>query len=420
MKKLLLFLFLISITINRLNAHVIYDSDIKSLQVIVNDDWQAIPIMELDKNDFLRVSFDQLSHTYHRYTYKIEHCEANWDISNNLLESDYLNGFNNNTIDNYEESINTNVLYTHYSIMIPNEKCRLMMSGNYILSVFDEDENNKKVMEVRFMILDPLMNIKLSVTSNTDIDINKGHQQVDMNLNYNGITVSNPIEQIHTTVIQNGINGETVTDAKPDYIKSDGIQWVHNRNLIFNAGNEYYKFEALSTNHPTLGIEHITWDGYKYIMSTFINFPRRNYVYDQDANGAFCIRNSDNNDNDITCDYILVKYKLKMDSDNIKQINFLNKNCNIIINGNWTNNYNTDEYKMSYESKDNSYNASLLQKQGYYSYRYKVIDDKGLYLPEAIEPSFYQTENKYHALVYYRKLGGRTDLLVGYANIDFK
>lgn len=420
MKKFLLFLLFIYITAGSISAHIIYDNDIKSLQVIINDDWLSMPIMKLNSNECLNVSFDQLSHTYHRYIYKIEHCDANWTISNNLLESDYINGFNNNTIDNYEESINTNVLYTHYSITIPNEKCKLTMSGNYKLIVFDQDENNKKVIEARFMILEPLMNVGLNITTNTDIDINRSHQQVNMDVNYNGISVTNPIEQIHTIVIQNGINGESITDAKPDYIRNDGLKWVHNKNLIFNAGNEYYKFETLSTNHPTMGIEHITWDGNKYSVFPFVNFPRINYIYDEDANGAFYIRNSANQDNDMTCDYVLVNYKLKMDSDNIKRIDFLNKSCSIAINGNWTNNYDASEYKMSYESKDRSYNISLLQKQGYYSYRYIVIDNTGKYRPDGIEPSFYQTENKYQALIYYRKLGGRTDLLVGCASIDFK
>lgn len=420
MKKFFYFLFFICITTNRLSAHIIYDNNIKSLQVVVNDDWLTIPIMKLNTSDFLNISFDQLSHIYHRYIYKIEHCDANWHVSNSLLESDYLNGFNNNIIDKYEESINTSVLYTHYSITIPNERCKLIMSGNYRLIVFDEDDNNKEVIEARFMVLDPLMNVGLSVTTNTDIDVNKSHQQIQMNLNYNGIYISNPIEQIHTIVVQNGINGESVIDAKPDYIKNDGLQWIHNKNLIFDAGNEYYKFESLSTNHPTMGIDHIDWDGYKYNVYPFINFPRKSYIYDEDANGAFYIRNSNNSDNDITCDYMLVNYKLKMDSDNIRQIEFLKNNCTIMVNGNWTNNYETNEYKMSYNYKDNSFNTSLLQKQGYYSYRYKVINNKKLYVTGAIEPSFYQTENKYHALVYYRKVGGRTDLLVGYANIDFK
>ena len=342
MKKSLLLLF-ICITACRISAHIIYDNDIKSLQVIINDDWLSIPIMKLNNNECLNVSFDQLSHTYHRYIYKIEHCDANWALSNNLLEADYINGFNNNTIDNYEESINTNVPYTHYSITIPNEKCKLTMSGNYKLLVFDQDKNNKKVIEARFMILEPLMNVGLSITTNTDIDINRSHQQVNMDVNYNGISITNPIEQIHTIVIQNGLNGESITDAKPDYIRNDGIKWIHNKNLIFNAGNEYYKFEALSTNHPTMGIEHITWDGNKYNVFPFVNFPRINYIYDEDANGAFCVRNSTNQDNDITCDYVQVNYKLKMDSDNIKQIDFLNKNCCIMINGNWTNNYDASE-----------------------------------------------------------------------------
>ena len=143
--------------------------------------------------------------------------------------------------------------------------------------------DNSKVLEARFMVLESLMNVGLGVTSNTDIDVNKNHQQLSMTVKYNGMTVTNPTEQIKTKIIQNGINGESVANVKPDYIQSDGLQWTHNRQLIFNAGNEYHKFEVLSTEHPTMGIEHLSWDGNYYHAFPFVDEARKNYVYDEDA-----------------------------------------------------------------------------------------------------------------------------------------
>ncbi len=402
-----------------IKAHTIYDPQIKTLQVVVDDDWLSIPVMKLNSSETLNVSFDQLSHTYHRYMYKIEHCEADWSISQQLLESNYLVGFNDNIIDDYELSINTNVLYTHYSVQIPNDRCKLKLSGNYIMSVYDEDNNNEKVLEARFMIVDQLMNVGMSVSTNTDIDVNKNHQQVAMTVKYNGLSVINPLEQIKTTVMQNGINGESAINVKPNYIQSNGLEWTHNKDLIFNAGNEYHKFEVLSTDHPTMGIERISWDGQNYNVFPYVDEPRKNYTYDEDANGAFYIRNSDNSENNVTCDYVMVKYKLRMDRNNHDQLSFL-RNSEIIISGDWTNEHNQTPYIMQWDNTDYTYNATIMQKLGYYSYRYTVIDDTGMIQPEAIEPTFYQTENKYYALVYYRPIGGRTDMLVGYTQIDYK
>ena len=124
----------------------INDPNVKSLQVVVNDNWLAPAIMRLDSHDVLTVSFDELSHDYHRYIYKLEHCEADWTPSEGIFESDWLAGFNGNTIDDYERSTNTIIPYTHYQLQLPNARCSLKISGNYRLHVLDEDDDNREVL----------------------------------------------------------------------------------------------------------------------------------------------------------------------------------------------------------------------------------------------------------------------------------
>lgn len=53
--------------------------------------------------------------------------------------------------------------------------------------------------------------------------------------------------------------------------------------LIFQAGNEYHKYEILDVTHPTMGIDYISWDGTNYQVFPFACEPRHNYVYDEDA-----------------------------------------------------------------------------------------------------------------------------------------
>ena len=47
---------------NRINQ-----PNIKTLVTVVNDNWLNAPIMRLNSNDVLTLSFDELSHDYHRY-----------------------------------------------------------------------------------------------------------------------------------------------------------------------------------------------------------------------------------------------------------------------------------------------------------------------------------------------------------------
>lgn len=136
-------------------------------------------------------------------------------MSDGLFESDWLVGFNDNPIENYQNSINTTVMYTHYWLTIPNDRCRLKMSGNYRLTVIDEDLDNEKVLEVEFYVVEPLMSVGLNVTSNTDMDHNDRHQQLSMTVNYNNVRVLNMDEEIRTVVMQNWCEGRTVMMCVP-------------------------------------------------------------------------------------------------------------------------------------------------------------------------------------------------------------
>ena len=383
----------------------IYVPNVRTLTSIVNGDWLNRPVMELGSNDVLNIGFDELSHTYHRFVYKLEHCEADWTVSDGLFESDWLEGFNGIPIEDYQNSINTTVLYTHYQLTIPNDQCRLKMSGNYRLTVYDEDNNDERILEVEFYVVESLMSIGMEVTTNTDIDHNLSHQQLSMTVLYNDVRVTNVDDQLHTVVMQNWREDNARHDIRPTYINMRGLGWEHQKELIFDAGNEFHKYEVLDTSHPTMGIDHIDWDGEHYQVWPFPATTRRNYLTDVDADGAFRIRNSEMTEIDYTCDYVWVNYVLQSPWQG-----------DLYVSGHWTTDYDKEHYLMRYSGEKGVYYTQLMQKQGYYSYQYLTADGNN---PPS-EGSFYQTENRYQALVYYKGIGERTWRLVGYRGVEFR
>ena len=407
MKKAIFFLSLVFICNLNICAqrNEILDKNIASLQVVANNDWLSLPIITLNSNDFVNISFDDLTHEYHRYCYKIEHCEADWQTSSALFESDYIDGFaSGNTIDDVQESTNTVQLYTHYSISLPNNKCRPKISGNYRVTIYDENDEKHVVCRAYFMIVEPSMAVQLNVTTNTDIEINGKHQQVEMAVDYGNNIVSNPQTQIKTVVMQNSRWDNAVINARPQYIKANGLQWIHCKDFIFDGGNEYRKFETLDVTHTTMGLESINWDGHNYHAWIWTDEPRPSYIYDKDANGAFLIRNSDNIDNDVNSDYIITHFRLKSPQTADP----------IYINGFFTNDRFLPQYEMKWNEKNQQYEGELLLKQGYYSYQYLMMNPEGKLKPVPSEGNFYQTENTYQALIYFKANGDRTDRLVGY------
>lgn len=229
-----------------------------------------------------------------------------------------------------------------------------------------------------------------------------------MAVNFNGLRVTNSEEQLYTIVTQNDRESTKRVNVEPDMKTPESLTWQHNRKLIFDGGNEYRKYEVLSLSHTTMGIEEISWDGHNYQAYPYISMPRQNYIYDEDADGAFYIRNSDNIDNDICSDYVYVNYRLSTK----RQIN-----RHVVVDGKWTTHADKNKYVAIWDDEQKCYTLSILQKQGYYSFQYLTIGTDGEEELLATEGNFHETENSYQAYVYYKPSGERYWQLVGYRQL---
>ena len=409
-KRLQAIALLLATSLVSLANGIIYSNKINTLQVTADNDFLSPAVITMGYGQQVKIAFDEMSHDYRRLTYHIEHCNPDWTTSDKLLESEYLEGFNDNVIDNYNNSINTTVLYTHYSFYIPNERCQIKLSGNYRVTVKDDD-TGERLLEARFRIVDPKTDLAINVKTNTDIDVNSKYQQLSMTLGYQALNITNPDEEIFTIVTQNDREDNMRVNVRPNVRNRHGMEWSHNRELIFDGGNEYRKYEILSLSHPTMGIETMEWDGQYYHASTFTDEPRTNYVYDEDADGSFYIRNSENKENDITSDYVFVNYRLTTDNK---------PKSPIMIDGRWTTHADKNRYVMKYDEETRTYCLQLLQKQGYYSYQYLSEDNNGEKKLLKSEGNFFETENRYQVYIYYKRIGERMWQLVGFRQLIFK
>ncbi len=412
MKQCLFLLsWLLALQMAMAQSHETYVNDVRSVRVMVNNDWQAVPIVELNSDDYLEVSFDQLSHQYHRYIYKIVHCNANWQPSE-LNEIDYLDGFNNNVIEDYQNSFNTTMLYTHYKIFLPNENVQLKVSGNYRLCVYDEEKDNEPILTACFSIVDPQINIAATVSSNTEIDTNASHQQVSFEVIHDGYNIRNPNTEVKVHVLQNNRRDNCVTDLLPTYQQPGRLQYTHNQKLIFEAGNEYRRFELVNVHYATQGVDHIRLFDPYYHATLFTDEARHNYSYDEDQNGRHFVRYNQAEDNDTEADYLFVHFSLAPDKPLI--------GGKLYLQGDFTYDRYDSTNQLKYNPDTYTYEGVQLLKQGAYNYQYLFVPEGSVQgHPQPIEGSFYETENEYLILVYHRPFGERYDRLIGMKQIRF-
>ncbi len=401
--------------------HIVFSDNIASLQVVAGVRWQDMPIINLKGNEALNISFDDLSRTYRRFTYRITHLEADFTPSEGLFSSDYIAGFDSGlTIDDSNESINTLQNYTHYTLQIPNDRCKLTMSGNYRLDITDDNDNGNLMASVFFMVNEATVTVNLSTTANTDIDIRHSHQQVELNVDYSPLRAMDARRQVKGYVLQNGRWDNARLLPEAPRISQNRLEWIHCRDLIFEAGNEYHKFEILDIHRNSMNVENNVWDGETWHTILWPDYKRPSYVYDETAKGSFYIRNSDNRENDITSEYVNVHFLLQSEPMTYR----------LFVNGTWTNDRFLPQYEMHYDKERKAYEAIIPLKYGYYSYQYLMLKDGDIIEGDVreneevgknttrpmippTEGSFYETQNNYNALIYYRGNTDRADRLVG-------
>ena len=214
---------------------------VRTTRMVLNDEWGLPPVMQLGSDDVLHFSFDEMSHVYHRYTYRIVHCNADWQQSG-LLEMDYLDGFNDLQIDEWENSVNTTQLYTHYQFEIPNDEMTLKASGNYRVEVFDEESGDDVPVAIfEFSVVESLLSFDVVLCGDTDVSFNEGHQQLSIAVGYPSF-ISSPASELKPVIYQNRRRDNCVMGITPTYITGNKVEYVHNSRLIFDAGNEYRRF----------------------------------------------------------------------------------------------------------------------------------------------------------------------------------
>lgn len=385
---------------------------LRSLRMEVNGEWNAMPVVQLGSDDVISFSFDEMSHEYNRFIYRITHCNADWSPSD-LHEIDYLEGFNNMPVEEWENSVATTQLYTHYTFSLPNENVSLLLSGNYKVEIFDdEDGGETPVAEFRFSIVEPRVGISATVSGDTDLSLNEDEQQLSFIVDCSGYSIASPSSDIIPVVYQNRRIDNAVIGVKPTYITGNSLEYLHNGKLIFNAGNEYRRFELTDPNSPSLNVEEVAVYGDEYHALLYVDKPRKNHSNYIDENGRYFVRTLEGYGSPIEADYVHVHFALDTP---------YTPDGDYYLFGDLTDNAISPLTRLDYDAEGGYYHTTMLLKLGLYNYMYVWMPHGGNALKtSAVEGDFYNTDNEYLIYIYHREFGARYDKLIGVHAVNYR
>ena len=387
----------------------IFDSNVHSLKVCLENNMYIPPVLVMNSGNRLVVNFDYIDYDVHYLRYSVTHCNADWQPSQ-LIESEYVSGFNYADIDDYEQSRATYVHYYNYQFMLPNPDMELLVSGNYLLTVYEQDDPDNLLFQTRFSVSEGTVGVYPQVTSRTDVEYNNRMQQVSFDVRFKPGQIRDPYSELTCIVSQNSREDNAVTVNRPLMVANDHVTYDHNRDLIFFAGNEFRRFETVAAHTINMGVSSIRYYEPMYHASLMIDEPRSEvqYLYDKTQFGRFTIRNAEAyNENHLEADYMITHFTLDTGGKLY--------GGNVWLYGEFSSSYPAPQAMMKYDASSGCYTADLLLKQGAYNYMYLwVPDGTSQGQSSRIEGDHYETINEYLVKVYDRPMGERYDHLIGY------
>lgn len=390
----------------------IYAPNILSTKLLVQGSQTAQPIIALGAAQVLELHFDDADAFVKNYSYTFQLCNANWEPAM-LSTFDYLKGFSQVRINQYRASSVALTRYIHYQASLPDKNCMPTKSGNYLLKIFLNGDTTQLVFTKRILIADQKVNIGVQIQPPFNNQLFKTHQKVQFSIDKKQLNIINPQQQVQVVVYQNGLWKNGVRLLQPVFIRNNVYEYNGELDALFPGLREYRWVDLRSFRFQSDRVKHIQKlvDGWEIEVVDDAPITQQRYVFNDDFNGYSQIITTELINNWWQTDYAKVKFKF------IPPNYQAYANQQLYLIGELTNFQISDAAKMDYNAAKGIYEKEVFLKQGYYSYNYilqpSITSQKINY--QNVDGNFWETENEYTILVYYRALNGRHDELVGFS-----
>lgn len=400
-------IFIVSSAVAQTETEIVPPYNIKTASFVQSNE-NVVPIFKL--GDGFQFQFDDLFGNEANYYFEIVHCDYNWNPTD-IPKTDYMKGFDGQRIQEYENSINTLQIYSHYKLPIPNQFVQLRISGNYVLKILNESK--EVILSRKFIVYEDLVTVPMQIRRARTANYLDFKHNIEFSIKSQAINFQNPLKNVKVVLLQNGQLNTAIKNIVPQYTIGNDLIYKYDTQTQYWAGNEFLYFDNSDIRSAGNNISRVDSNNGIYNSNLYTNNARANYPYSviPDVNGNFVVRNIGGTKNEIEADYAWVYFSLSAPT-------FM-KNKGIYVTGLFNNYSLSPEYKMDFNKEKNTYEKAILIKQGFTNFQYQIADDKGTIDAEnAIDGNFWQTENEYTILVYYRQNNDRYERVIGKATAN--
>ncbi len=380
---------------------VVYDDPhVRSVQLHPDQSETALPIVELGSSLTLRLAFDIVEAPGRPLSIYIYHANRDWE--RDLFPSEFLTSFHQDEILDYRASGATIVPYVHYEYSLPNRDIDFKKSGNYVLRIAEQGEEQEPLFERRFFVTEQSTPVEMGldrvmVAGNRSSSIQPivRFRAPDANANafdYSVCFVRNADLEERRCVTRPSL------DVLPDmafYLRPDEAFEAHPANYFIDLSEIRTGGRIERANQQTTPWRmEIEPDYARFSGTQLAPF----------LNGQMVIRSANRfvSEPDYSSEYVDAIFKfVTPDGAPISG--------NVFITGSFNNWQVQPENALNWNTVSNGYEAKVLLKQGHYEYQYVTSNEV---LNRAMNNGLPQLENLYTSFIYYHDLFARTDRLI--------
>lgn len=388
-----------------------YDQSIKTVQLYPEGNEIGYPFLKLGSESKLILEFDDLKSRGINYAYTLILCNADWSPAD-IDVIDYIEGYSEEFFSEAQLSYNTTTTYAHYKTSLPSKNMKITKSGNYLLKVYEEGNEDAPLITRRLYVYEENIEIEASAAKATKPEDYLDKHELQLKVNLGTTQVGNIYEELKIIVQQNGRKDNIKQLLAPNSINNSVLTYGKPGEIVFEATNEFRKLDIRSLKVQSANAFTTLFTKNGYEVSMLPESFRMSYLFYADIQGQFAIINWDDThiSHSIEADYVWVDFTLSMPQPI--------DTGGIYLIGGMTNWKPTSKSRMVYDSASKSYKLRMLLKQGYYEYQYLVYQSTQKQgSTNMTENNFSDTKNNYNIFVYQRGSSDRYERLLGIKSI---
>jgi hypothetical protein len=390
----------------------IHMPNLATVQLFTYGDQQGLPVIRLSGQDRLQLEFDDLDGGVKNYYYTYVLCDYHWKPAN-LSSFDYIKGFTQIRINTYRTSSIALTRYTHYQAILPDKDCMPSRSGNYLLKVYLDGDTSKLAFTRQIMVTEPRSVISAQVVQPFIAERIRTHQKVKFSVNLKGLNSFSAAQQVKVVILQNNRWDIAQRDIPPTIVRGNTLEFNAEQVAVFPGGKEWRWLDLRSFRLQSDRVERADYKPSSTEIFLFKDQDRSEsrYLYFTDLNGTYRIMTAENINPFNQGDYATVNFYFQPPNGRPFP-------GNLFLAGQFTGYQKDDRWKMRFNNETGLYEQQAYLKQGYYNYTYLLTSDKSPDPLMDLEGNYWETENSYTILVYFKGFADRCDQLIGVSTIN--